>query len=362
MYKQRISSALSSIKIRQVPSPMIIGERLNTQGSRKAKRLVMENDYEGLLDLAREQVEDGAHCLDVCVATTERDDEKEFMCNLVKHLCFTVDAPLVIDSTDPKVIEASLEQIPALPMINSINLEGDGSRFREIAPLMAKYGAPAIAMCIGPNGMAKTPEEKLQVARMMIQEGEKYKLEKHQFIFDVLTFTLATGENEFRKAGKNTLDGIRMVHENIPESYTVLGLSNISFGLEKQARMVINSVFLHHAVKAGVFAMPLGPIHIAMAGAPYFAMSGAISLKREPSPSRFIEFIMGSAGICSSEASITFGSVESITRGASTVKQRCFTRLHMNSFSSSRSVVATHTSRQWAPSSTCSLARSNRPS
>ena len=231
---------------------MIIGERLNTQGSRKAKRLVMENDYEGLLDLAREQVEDGAHCLDVCVATTERDDEKEFMCNLVKHLCFTVDAPLVIDSTDPKVIEASLEQIPALPMINSINLEGDGSRFREIAPLMAKYGAPAIAMCIGPNGMAKTPEEKLQVARMMIQEGEKYKLEKHQFIFDVLTFTLATGENEFRKAGKNTLDGIRMVHENIPESYTVLGLSNISFGLEKQARMVINSVFLHHAVKAGL--------------------------------------------------------------------------------------------------------------
>ena len=250
MYKQRISSALSSIKIRQVPSPMIIGERLNTQGSRKAKRLVMENDYEGLLDLAREQVEDGAHCLDVCVATTERDDEKEFMCNLVKHLCFTVDAPLVIDSTDPKVIEASLEQIPALPMINSINLEGDGSRFREIAPLMAKYGAPAIAMCIGPNGMAKTPEEKLQVARMMIQEGEKYKLEKHQFIFDVLTFTLATGENEFRKAGKNTLDGIRMVHENIPESYTVLGLSNISFGLEKQARMVINSVFLHHAVQS----------------------------------------------------------------------------------------------------------------
>ncbi len=252
MNEQRISSALSSIKIRQVPAPLIIGERLNTQGSRIAKRLVMENDYEGLLSLAREQVDNGAHCLDVCVATTERDDEKEFMCNLVKHLCLTVDAPLVIDSTDPEVIEASLEQIPALPIINSINLEGDGSRFRQIAPLMAKYGAPAIAMCIGPDGMAKTPKEKLQVAQMMVKEGEKYGLGKQQFVFDVLTFTLATGEEEFRSAGKNTLDGIRMVHENMPESYTVLGLSNISFGLEKQARIVINSVFLHHAVKAGL--------------------------------------------------------------------------------------------------------------
>ena len=252
MNKQRISSALGSIKIRQIPSPLIIGERLNTQGSRMAKRLVMEDDYEGLLGLGREQVDDGAHCLDVCVATTERDNEKEFMCNLVKHLCLTVDAPLVIDSTDPKVIEASLEQIPGLPIINSINLEGDGLRFKQIAPLMAKYGAPAIAMCIGPDGMAKTPEEKLQVARMMIQEGKKYGLEKHQFIFDVLTFTLATGEKEFREAGKNTLDGIRMVHESMPESYTVLGLSNISFGLEKQARIVINSVFLYHAVKVGL--------------------------------------------------------------------------------------------------------------
>ena len=186
-----------------------------------------------MLGLGREQVDDGAHCLDVCVATTERDNEKEFMCNLVKHLCLTVDAPLVIDSTDPKVIEASLEQIPGLPIINSINLEGDGLRFKQIAPLMAKYGAPAIAMCIGPDGMAKTPEEKLQVARMMIQEGKKYRLEKHQFIFDVLT-------------------GIRMVHESMPESYTVLGLSNISFGLEKQARIVINSVFLYHAVKVGL--------------------------------------------------------------------------------------------------------------
>ena len=252
MNEQRISSALGSIKIRQVPAPLIIGERLNTQGSRIAKRLVMENDYEGLLSLAREQVDNGAHCLDVCVATTERDDEKEFMRNLVKHLCLTVDAPLVIDSTDPEVIEASLEQIPALPLINSINLEGDGSRFRQIAPLMAKYGAPAIAMCIGPDGMAKTPKEKLQVAQMMVKEGEKYGLGKQQFVFDVLTFTLATGEEEFRNAGKNTLDGIRMVHENMPESYTVLGLSNISFGLEKQARIVINSVFLHHAVKAGL--------------------------------------------------------------------------------------------------------------
>ncbi|MDI1495739.1 MAG: methionine synthase [Cenarchaeum symbiont of Oopsacas minuta] len=252
MNEQRISSALGSTKLRQIPAPLIIGERLNTQGSKMAKRLVMQNDYEGLINLAREQVDDGAHCLDVCVATTEMDNEKEFMCNLIKHLCLAVDAPLVIDSTDPNVIKATLEQIPALPLINSINLEGDGSRFEQIAPLMAKYGSPAIAMCIGASGMAKTPKEKLDVAQTMIQKGEKYGLKKQQFVFDVLTFTLATGEEEFRDAGKNTLEGIRLVHENIPESYTVLGLSNISFGLEKQVRMVINSVFLYHAVKVGL--------------------------------------------------------------------------------------------------------------
>src|SRR5581483_10664808 len=183
--------------MRQEPAPLIIGERLNTQGSKRAKELVLANDFDGLVDLARTQVEDGAHCIDVCVALTERSDELQFMQRLVKRLSLEIDAPLVIDSTDPGVIETAVRQIPGRPMINSINLEGDGSRFHALAPIMARYGLPAIAMCIGPKGMAKTAEEKLEVANLLFETGKKYGLKPWQFAFDVLTFTLATGEQEY---------------------------------------------------------------------------------------------------------------------------------------------------------------------
>ena len=248
----RVSSALKAVDLKQIPTPLIIGERINTQGSRKAKQLVLADDYDGLVNLARVQVEDGAHCLDVCVATTERSDEREFMLNLVKRLSFEIDAPLVIDSTDPEVIEASIKQIPGRPIINSINLEGDGSRFEKLAPLMAKYGLPSIALCIGPNGMAKTPQQKVETAELLYETGKKYGLKIEQFIFDVLTFTLATGEDEFLDAGKNTLEGIRLVKAKFPNSFTTLGLSNISFGLAPYARKIINSVFLYHALKSGL--------------------------------------------------------------------------------------------------------------
>lgn len=248
----RISSSLKAVELKQTPPPLIIGERLNTQGSKKAKQLVLSDDFNGLIDLAREQVEDGAHCLDVCVATTERADELEFMKKLVKRLSLEIDAPLVIDSTDPNVIESAIQQIPGRPMINSINLEGDGSRFHRLAPLMAKYGLPAIALCIGPKGMAKTPHEKVETAELLYETGKKYGLREDQFVFDVLTFTLATGEAEFLDAGKNTLDGIRLVKQRFPNAFTVLGLSNISFGLAPAARKILNSVFLYHAGKAGL--------------------------------------------------------------------------------------------------------------
>ena len=248
----RVSSALKAVELKQLPPPLIIGERVNTQGSRKAKQMVLNDDFDGLVDLARTQVEEGAHCIDVCVATTERADEKEFMLKLVKKISLEVDAPLVIDSTDPDVIKSAIEQIPGRPIINSINLEGDGARFKKLAPLMAKYGVPAVALCIGPKGMAKTPQEKLQTAELLLETGKQYGLKPEQFIFDVLTFTLATGEAEFLDAGKNTLEGIKLVKEKLPRSYTVLGLSNISFGLTPYARKILNSVFLYHAVKAGL--------------------------------------------------------------------------------------------------------------
>ena len=248
----RVSSALKAVDLKQVPAPLIIGERINTQGSRKAKKMVLEDDYDGLVTLGRIQVEDGAHCLDVCVATTERADELEFMLNLVKRLSLEIDAPLVIDSTDPEIIEAAVTQIPGRPIINSINLEGDGSRFEKLAPIMAKYGLPSIALCIGPEGMAKTSQQKVDTAELLYETGKKYGLKIEQFIFDVLTFTLATGEDEFLDAGKNTLEGIRLVKEKFPDCYTTLGLSNISFGLAPYARKILNSIFLYHAVKTGL--------------------------------------------------------------------------------------------------------------
>jgi len=248
----RVSSALKAVDLVQIPPPLIIGERLNTQGSKKAKRLVLSDDFDGLIDLGREQVSDGAHCIDVCVATTERSDELEFMKKLVKRLSLEIDAPLVIDSTDPKVITEAIYQIPGRPVINSINLEGDGSRFHSLAPIMAKFGIPSISMCIGPNGMAKTSDDKIKVARLLFETGKKYGLKPWQYIFDVLTFTLATGEQEYASSAIETLKGISLVKREIEGCFTTLGLSNISFGLHVNARKIINSVFLHHALKAGL--------------------------------------------------------------------------------------------------------------
>ncbi len=255
----KVSSALTSIDLFQEPRPLIIGERLNSQGSKKAKKMVLESDFDGLIDIARTQVEDGAHCIDVCVATTERSDELEFMQKLVKRLSLEIESPLVIDSTDSKVVHAALKQIPGIPIINSINLEGDGSRFYDIVPLMKKFGAPAISMCIGPLGMAKTSNEKLQVAKLLYDKSMDYRLKPWQLIFDVLTFTLATGEKEYSDSAINTLNGIKMVKENYPTALTTLGLSNISFGLPALARKFLNSVFLYHALKNGLDTVIINP-------------------------------------------------------------------------------------------------------
>jgi len=255
----KICSAIKSVDLFQEPRPLIIGERLNSQGSKKAKKMVLENDFDGLIDIARAQVEDGAHCLDICVATTERSDELEFMQKLVKRLSLEIESPLVIDSTDSKVIYAAIKQIPGLPIINSINLEGDGSRFYDIVPLMKKYGTPAISMCIGPSGMAKTSIEKLQVAKLIFDKSKEHQIQPWQLIFDVLTFTLATGEKEYSDSAANTINGIKLVKEAYPNALTTLGLSNVSFGLSPVARKYLNSVFLYHALKNGLDSVIINP-------------------------------------------------------------------------------------------------------
>jgi 5-methyltetrahydrofolate--homocysteine methyltransferase len=248
-----VSSGMTATTLRQEPAPMIIGERLNTQGSRKVKQLVLEDRLEELIPIARGQVEGGAHALDVCLALTERTDELEQMRRLVRRLALSVEAPLCIDSTEPAVIEAALAAYPGCAIVNSINLENGHERVDAVMPLVARYGAAVIALTIDEQGMAKTAERKLEVARRIhgIVTGE-YGLPPELLIFDALTFTLATGDAEFTRSGLETIEGIRRIKAALPGVLTSLGVSNVSFGLGREARAVLNSVFLYHCVQAGL--------------------------------------------------------------------------------------------------------------
>ncbi|HEY5093526.1 MAG TPA: methionine synthase [Candidatus Eremiobacteraceae bacterium] len=251
---QEIASAMTSLALEQEPRPLIVGERLNAQGSRKVKRLILSDDYDALVEVAREQVSGGAHALDVCMALTEREGEDTAMAEVVKRLELSVEAPLMIDSTEARVIKRALETNPGRAIINSVNLENGRSRIDDVLPLAIEHGAAVVALTIEKSvGMAKTIEDKVLVARQIEAMccGE-YGLPRGRLIFDVLTFTLATGQPEYLDAGVNTIEGIRAVKEALPGVLTVLGVSNISFGLNPAARAVINSVFLYHCVEAGL--------------------------------------------------------------------------------------------------------------
>jgi len=261
--ENKLASGIRAVTMTQQPPPLLIGERLNTQGSRKFKRIVLEEDMAAVLDLARHQVENGAHTLDVCVALTETDNEKEMMAKVIKTLAPVVDAPLVIDTTEPDVLETALKTAPGRCLINSINLEAGREKADRILNLAKKYNAALIALTIDEEGMAKTAQRKLDVARRIydIAVGE-YGFKPADLVFDVLTFTLATGEKEFLNSAKETLNGIRWTKENLPGTLTSLGVSNISFGLKPAARHMLNSVFLYHAVQAGLDMAIVNPATI----------------------------------------------------------------------------------------------------
>ena len=258
-----LSSGMTATAMQQEPAPMLIGERLNTQGSRKVKRLALEDRIEDMIPIAREQVEGGAHTLDVCMALTERTDEAAQVRKLVKKLALSVEAPLVIDSTEANVIEEALKAYPGCALVNSINMENGRERIDAVMPLVAKYGAAVIALTIDPVGMAKTAERKLEIARRIhdIVTGE-YGLPPERLIFDALTFTLATGDAEFLDSGVETIEGIRRIKAELPGVLTSLGVSNVSFGLGVEARAVLNSVFLYHCVEAGLDMAIVNPAHI----------------------------------------------------------------------------------------------------
>jgi 5-methyltetrahydrofolate--homocysteine methyltransferase len=259
----QLSSMMTSTPLVQEPRPTLVGERVNSQGSRKAKELLLADDYDGLVQVAEDQVEGGAHVLDVCVALTERQDEDEQMAAVVKRISLTQPAPIQVDSTEPEVIRAALEQIPGRAIVNSINLEAGRDKADVVAPLAKEHGAALIALTIDEVGMAKTAERKVEIARRIrdLACGE-HGLDPEALIFDALTFTLTTGDEEWKPSAVETIEGIRRIKAEIPGVKTSLGVSNVSFGVSPRPRAVLNSVFLHHCVEAGLDLAMVNPNHI----------------------------------------------------------------------------------------------------
>ena len=215
------------------------------------------------MQVAEDQVEGGAHVLDICVALVERQDEDEQMRQVVKRVSLTQPSPIQIDSTEPGVIELALEQIPGRAIVNSINLEAGRDKADTVIPLAVAHGAALIALTIDEVGMAKTAERKVEVARRIhdIACGD-HGLDPEVLIFDALTFTLTTGDEEWRPSAVETIEGIRRIKAEIPGVKTSLGVSNVSFGVSPTARAVLNSVFLHHCVEAGLDLAMVNPNHI----------------------------------------------------------------------------------------------------
>jgi 5-methyltetrahydrofolate--homocysteine methyltransferase len=258
-----LSSMMAATPLVQEPRPTMVGERVNSQGSRRAKELLLAEDYDGLVQVAEDQVVGGAHVLDVCVALTERTDEDEQMRVVVKKVSLTQPAPIQVDSTEPEVIERALEQIPGRPVVNSINLEAGRDKLDRVVPLALAHGAALIALTIDEAGMAKTAERKVEIAQRIRQLCcEEHGLDPELLIFDCLTFTLTTGDEEWRPSAIETIEGIRRIKAEVPAVKTSLGVSNVSFGVSPGARAVLNSVFLHHCVEAGLDLAMVNPNHI----------------------------------------------------------------------------------------------------
>jgi len=259
----QISSMMTATPLVQEPRPTLVGERVNSQGSKKAKELLLADDYDGLLQVAEDQVEGGAHVLDLCVALTEREDEDVQMATVAERVSLTQPAPIQVDSTEPGVIEAALEKIPGRAIVNSINLEAGEDKADVVVPIAVAHGAALIALTIDEVGMAKTAERKVEIAKRLREIAcERHGLDPEALIFDALTFTLTTGDEEWKPSAVETIEGIRRIKAEIPGVKTSLGVSNVSFGVGQPARAVLNSVFLHHCVEAGLDLAMVNPNHI----------------------------------------------------------------------------------------------------
>lgn len=237
----------------QDKSFLIVGEKTNANGSKAFRTLLGAENWEALTEMARELEAEGSHVLDVCTAYVGRD-EREDMRRLLFRLNTQVTVPIMVDSTEAPVLETALQTLAGKPILNSINLEDGGERTEKVLGLCRRYGAAVVALTIDERGMALDAGRKVEIAERLLERTRAHGLPDWDVFVDCLTFTLGSGDEEYRRAGVETLEAIRELRRRHPRVNTILGVSNISFGLKPAARVLVNSVFLHHALEAGLTA------------------------------------------------------------------------------------------------------------
>ena len=264
-YEPGAASLYQHTAFRQQNTYMAIGERTNANGSKAFREALLAENWEECLEIAKEQIREGAHMLDLCVDYVGRDGVTDM--KVLAHLLATSSTlPIVLDSTEPAVLQAGLERLGGRAVINSVNYEdGDGpqSRFARIMPLVKEHGAAVVALTIDEEGQARSASWKVKIATRLITDlTQKWGMRTSDILIDALTFPIATGQEETRRDGIETLEAIKSIYQSFPEVQTVLGVSNISFGLNPAARIVLNSVFLHEAVSAGLTSAIIHPSKI----------------------------------------------------------------------------------------------------
>ena len=260
-YEPAAASIYGVTPYQQDNSFLIIGERLNASGSRKVRELLAEEDWDGLVSVARGQVKENAHVLDVNVDYVGRDGEKD-MHQLVSRLVTNVNLPLMLDSTEWQKMEAGLKVAGGKCILNSTNYEDGDERFFKVLELARRYGAGVVVGTIDEDGMARTAEKKFAIAQRAYRDALEFGIPAHEIFYDPLALPISTGIEEDRLNAKATVDSIRMIRENLPGVHVVLGVSNVSFGLSPAARITLNSVFLHDCCEAGMDAAIVSPAKI----------------------------------------------------------------------------------------------------
>ena len=247
------SSAYTSVPLDLDPKPLVVAEEMNTTTRvEHFRNLVQGKKYDDILALAKKLVNEGSHMLDLCCAIVG-EDEKGYITAILEKVATRVPAPILVDSTEADVVEEALKRIPGKAIINSINLEDGEKRTSKVLPMAKRYGAAVIALTIDEDGMALTAEKKTAIAKRIYDLATtKYGVRPVDIIFDALTLPISTGQEEYRSAGMETLNAIKRIKQELPDVKTILGVSNISFGLDAYPRRVLNSVFMHEAVDYGL--------------------------------------------------------------------------------------------------------------